>query len=91
MGSAAGVASSPPVGDAVLREDAPEAKVIIIGHTHRAGIWELPGRVLVNTGSITGPGRALTARVQGEQVVVQRIREGPRGYQAGETVARLSA
>ncbi len=69
---------------------APEAKVIIIGHTHRAGIWNLPGRVLVNTGSITGPGRALTARLQGEQVVVQRIREGPRGYQAGETVARLS-
>ncbi len=36
---------------------APEAAVIIIGHSHRAGMWQRAGRTVMNTGAFTWPGK----------------------------------
>lgn len=36
----------------------PEAEVLIIGHFHRHGCWSAGGRLLIDTGSFTRPGKA---------------------------------
>lgn len=36
----------------------PRAKVLVIGHFHRAGCWRRNGRTIINTGSFMSPGRA---------------------------------
>ena len=81
---------APSLAGRFFAEYAPQAKVIVIGHTHRAGVWDLGGRSLINTGSLSGPGRALTVRLEDRQVTVRRIRRGREGWQPGETVASLS-
>lgn len=35
----------------------PEAAVIVVGHSHRAGMWSRGGRTVFNTGAFTWPGR----------------------------------
>ena len=47
----------------------PQAKLVVIGHTHRQGVWHLPSFTLVNTGALDLSGiavllgyMALTAR-----------------------------
>lgn len=35
----------------------PEAAVIVVGHSHRAGVWKRAGRTVFNTGAFTWPGR----------------------------------
>lgn len=36
---------------------APEAAVVVIGHSHRAGMWRRAGRTIMNTGAFTWPGK----------------------------------
>lgn len=36
----------------------PEAEVLVIGHFHRTGCWNHRGRIIINTGSFTNPGRS---------------------------------
>jgi predicted phosphodiesterase len=36
---------------------APEAQVVIVGHSHRAGMWRRAGRTVFNTGAFTWPGK----------------------------------
>lgn len=36
----------------------PNAEVLLIGHFHRVGCWLKNGRLIINTGSFTSPGRA---------------------------------
>ncbi len=36
---------------------APEAAVIVVGHSHRHGVWQRQGRTVMNTGAFTWPGR----------------------------------
>jgi predicted phosphodiesterase len=68
----------------------PQAGVIIIGHTHRPGLWQLNDRIIVNTGSLEWPGRALVARVEAERVRVQKIARRGGEYRPGRTVADFS-
>lgn len=44
-------------------EYAPAAEYVIIGHTHRPGIWRRDGRTIVNTGSFTRRARAYRVRL----------------------------
>lgn len=56
-------------------EHAPLARFVIIGHTHRPGIWTIDGRVIVNTGSYGFPGRPLAVVIEGERLSVVDIRD----------------
>ena len=51
----------------------PAAQVVLVGHSHRQGIWRVGPRVVVNTGSPTWPGRPWAVRIVEQRVHVHRI------------------
>jgi predicted phosphodiesterase len=67
---------------------APEAKFIVMGHTHRPGLWEIGPRVVINTGSYGFPGRPRAVVVEGEQIsVYDVVRKGSKYHLAETAVA----
>jgi predicted phosphodiesterase len=47
----------PSMAAAFAMRYAPEAAVIVVGHSHRAGMWSRSGRTVFNTGAFTWPGK----------------------------------
>lgn len=64
----------PKVAAQFLRRHAPQARYMILGHTHRAGVWKIDGRTIINTGSYGFPGRPLAVALEDDQLSVWRIR-----------------
>ena len=89
-------ATTPRLVAALARAQRPQARVVLLGHTHYPGVWRVPGRAgeaaltVVNTGSFTRPFGALFATLDGERLRVLRIRRAERGFQTGEAVADIS-
>jgi predicted phosphodiesterase len=55
----------------------PEARFVLIGHTHRPGYWRRNGRTIINTGSFGFPGRPWGVVIDRELVVrAIRLRRG---------------
>ncbi len=70
----------PSMADELAAQHAPYADFIILGHTHRAGIWEVGKRVVINTGCFPFPGRPLAVAVDESSVCVHRIQRGRDGH-----------
>lgn len=51
----------------------PQARVVVIGHSHRHGLCSVGSRLVVNTGSPTWPGRPWAVRITGDELSVHRI------------------
>ncbi|MCH2148099.1 MAG: metallophosphoesterase family protein, partial [Phycisphaerales bacterium] len=47
----------PGFADAYRRRVQPDARVVIVGHSHRDGVWQFDDCAVLNTGSWTWPGR----------------------------------
>jgi len=47
---------------------APQARILVVGHSHRAGRWRVGCRTVLNTGSFSFPGRPCAAILQGDTV-----------------------
>ena len=74
----------PPLVAELARTYWPHAKFIVVGHTHRPGVWRQPGGVtVINTGSFCPPLGGSAVDVTATRVVVRRI-----GLEAGEFRAR---
>ena len=43
-------------------------RIVVCGHSHRAGAWFLRGHLVLNTGSFTFPGRPHVVTVHGDEV-----------------------
>lgn len=68
----------------------PRAKFIVVGHTHRPGIWPLPGGVtVINTGSFCPPLGGRAVDVTDSQVVVRRIKLAAHEFRAREILAEF--
>jgi predicted phosphodiesterase len=58
----------------LLRRHRPQARFIVTGHTHRAGLWHMPdGIVVINTGSFTLPIGACAVDLTAGTLTVRRI------------------
>jgi UDP-2,3-diacylglucosamine pyrophosphatase LpxH len=67
----------PRLAAAFLAEHAPESEYIVVGHTHRAGIWRIDGRTVINTGSFGFPGKPRAVVLEGARLTVHDVmREG---------------
>ena len=68
----------------------PKARCIVIGHTHKPGVWRSPAGVcVVNTGSFSRPFGAMTAEVSAGMLRVRRV-ECRRGeFRPGGTVDEI--
>ena len=88
--------TTPRVVAALARAQRPQARVVILGHTHYPGVWRVPcpngGPVLtiINTGSFTRPFGALFVELRDERLRVLKIRRGARGFEEGREIAVLS-
>ncbi len=63
----------PALAERFLDQYAPQAEVLIVGHSHRPGVWQRGGRTLINTGAFTFPGRPWCAIIENNTVRVERI------------------
>lgn len=64
----------PRLADRAARQRAPQARVVLLGHTHRRGCWQAGGRWVVNTGSLETRQSAWAVRINPPTLSLHRIR-----------------
>jgi predicted phosphodiesterase len=75
----------------LARTHRPKAGFVVMGHTHRPGVWKTPsGVTVVNTGSFCRPFGALVAEVRPGFLAVRRVEIRNGDFHAGPTVAEHS-
>jgi predicted phosphodiesterase len=73
---------------AVAAAHRPAARFMLIGHTHRPGIWRLPsGLTVINTGSLTRPFGACVVDLTPGRLIVRRIEFRAAAFHPGAIVA----
>ncbi|HVW22370.1 MAG TPA: metallophosphoesterase [Opitutaceae bacterium] len=75
---------------ALLRRHRPDARFILVGHTHRPGIWRRHGLTVINTGSFTRPWGAFAVDLGPDELVVRRIERREGRFHPGAVRARLA-
>jgi predicted phosphodiesterase len=75
---------------ALARRHRPGAQCIVIGHTHRPGVWRAPsGVAVVNNGSFCRPFGGLVTEVRPGNVRVRRVECRRGDFHPGHTVATI--
>ncbi|MGB0768364.1 MAG: metallophosphoesterase family protein [Phycisphaeraceae bacterium] len=67
---------------------APESRVLILGHSHRAGVWRLGDYTIINTGAFVFPGRPWCAVFDGPTLRLHRVIKRDGRYRR-DTAARF--
>jgi predicted phosphodiesterase len=62
----------------------PQAHFVLIGHTHRPGIWHRSGRIIVNTGSFLDYMGAQAAIIEGERLEVRLVNQRNGNFSLGK-------
>lgn len=57
-----------------VNQFASSAKYVIVGHTHHAGIWNVDGRVIINTGCFGFPSHPRAVIIDEDELTVYRLR-----------------
>lgn len=76
---------------ALARVFRPRARFIVIGHTHKSGIWRVGPRVIINTGSFMPMAARYAVDVAGSTVSVKAIGRDRKQFVIGKEVARFDA
>ncbi|MEO0476381.1 MAG: metallophosphoesterase family protein [Planctomycetota bacterium] len=63
----------PELANRFMQHYAPDAKVLIVGHSHRRGVWQRDGKTIINTGAFMFPGRPQCVLHAGDALSVHRI------------------
>ena len=73
------------------RRFAPESRVFVFGHIHRAGVWTDRGagpggadRVIINTGAYQNPRNPHAVVIEGRELTLWPVRFDPAGHRLGE-------
>ncbi len=69
-------------------QHAPASRYVLTGHTHWPGVWTRRGRVIINTGCFTYPGRPWAVRIDDRCLSVHKVRKDETGYHVDERVIR---
>lgn len=65
----------------------PSPQVVLLGHTHRAGIWRSRGRTIINTGSFIPLSGRLAVRARRNQIEVHELHRGKdNAYRLGRQI-----
>ena len=76
---------------AFAAEHRPSARFILIGHTHRPGVWQTEsGITVVNTGSFCRPFGAMLAEVTPGALRIRRVKRRRGEFHPGPTVAEFA-
>ena len=82
--------NTPKLAAGFLELYAPETKFLIMGHTHRSGVWKPDGRVIINTGSIRNHRHALLVQLENDTLKVFRIRRNKKQLILGQLVEEFA-
>ena len=76
---------------AIAATHRPDARFMLIGHTHRPGVWTTPsGLTVINTGSLSRPFGALAVDLHATQLTVRRIVARAGHFQPGPVIAEFA-
>ena len=67
----------------------PEARYVVIGHTHYPGYWRRGQITVINTGSYVLHFGALAVILEGESVEIRKIKREKEGFALGKRIARF--
>lgn len=82
---------TPRRAEALLDQHRPQARFIITGHVHRAGVWRLSGnRMLINTGSFCPPSGRLLVELTRDQLRVRQVDLRANRFHPGKIVAQFA-
>lgn len=84
-------AAFPRLAARFVRELSPESSYVIMGHTHRPGIWDVDGLTVINTGSYAFPGRPRAVRLDGRTMSVWRIHRDGAVFRPASSPLKLYA
>ena len=80
---------APRKAEKVLSGYRPDAKVFVIGHTHRAFFVRRRGRVIVNTGAFLTMSRSLAVDIADGELLVRRVTLNSGEFVLGKVVGRV--
>ena len=83
-----GWARTPFLAGAFAARHAPQAQVIVIGHTHFSGVWRIGKRVVINTGGFVPFSRPLAVDLEEETLSIREVVAKGEAFQLGREVAR---
>ncbi len=73
------------------RQHRPAANFILTGHTHRPGIWQMPGGLtVINTGSFCPPLGGYAVDISSTRLVVREVTALRGAFQPGRSVAEFA-
>jgi predicted phosphodiesterase len=67
----------------------PQARFILVGHTHRAGIWRRGPRTVINTGSFMPHGGSYLVDLQDGRLTVRKIAHRRGAFHPGKLLADM--
>lgn len=81
----------PDLAAAFVREYRPAAKFVLVGHTHRPGIWRRsPDLTVINTGSFSRPLGGFLVDLFPERLVVRRVEPSRGEFRPGVVLAEFA-
>jgi predicted phosphodiesterase len=75
----------------LLQAFRPNARFIIIGHTHFPGVWERDGRIVINTGGYFPLSKRLTVELRDGKVIVRNVIFSKGQFRPAGTVCEFPA
>lgn len=72
--------NEPALAEQFMKRYVPQAKVLIVGHSHRRRVWKRGERTIINTGAFTFPGRPQCVLHHGDTLSVHRIHKHKSQY-----------
>lgn len=82
-------ASVPTLARSLQRRFRPEAKLMLVGHSHRAGVWRKDDFTLVNTGSYQPLSQPLVVRIEADHAIVTPAQRRGASYRYGRPMAPI--
>jgi predicted phosphodiesterase len=67
----------------------PDARYVIVGHTHYPGFWKRGPVTVINTGSYVLHFGALAVLLDGESIEIRKVTKQKEGFALGKRVARF--
>lgn len=81
----------PDLAAAFVRQHRPAARFIVVGHTHRPGIWPRPdGLTVINTGSFSRPLGGTVVDLSPGRLVVRRVESRRGEFRPGTVLAEFA-
>jgi predicted phosphodiesterase len=82
---------TPALAATFLHTHRPRARFLLMGHTHRPGIVQAPGGlIVVNTGSFCTPSSGCAVDLTAEKLILRRIASRGGGFHFGQTLATFA-